>query len=87
MINLTHYLKKKLNSVIWRLLFKVYIDFVFKGKVMIDWKIDSWRKLPIKQVPEYNDLTKVNSVEKELSIRPPLVFAEEARRLRKGWLT
>ena len=50
---------------------------------MIDWKIDSWRKLPIKQVPEYNDLAKVNSVEKELSIRPPLVFAEEARRLRK----
>ena len=50
---------------------------------MIDWKIDSWRKLPIKQVPEYNDLTKVNNVEKELSIRPPLVFAEEARRLRK----
>ena len=37
---------------------------------MIDWKLDSWRKLPIKQVPEYSDLTKVNSVEKELSIRP-----------------
>ena len=28
---------------------------------MIDWKLDSWRKLPIKQVPEYNDLAKVNS--------------------------
>ena len=41
------------------------------------------RDSPIKQVPEYNDLAKVNSVEKELSIRPPLVFAEEARRLRK----
>ena len=50
---------------------------------MIEWKIDSWRELPIKQVPEYSDLTKVTSVEKELSIRPPLVFAEEARRLRK----
>ena len=50
---------------------------------MIDWKLDSWRKLPIRQVPEYSDLAKVNSVEKELSIRPPLVFAEEARRLRK----
>ena len=32
---------------------------------MIDWKLDSWRKLPIKQVPEYNDLAKVNSVEKD----------------------
>ena len=50
---------------------------------MIDWKIDSWRKFPIKQVPEYSDMDKVASVEKELSIRPPLVFAEEARRLRK----
>ena len=50
---------------------------------MIDWKIDSWRKLPIKQVPEYSDFTKVTIVEKELSNRSPLVFAEEARRLRK----
>jgi 3-deoxy-7-phosphoheptulonate synthase len=50
---------------------------------MIDWKIDSWRQFPIKQVPEYSDKSSVEKVEKELSIRPPLVFAEEARRLRK----
>ena len=50
---------------------------------MIDWKIDSWRQFPIKQVPEYSDKSGVEKVEKELSIRPPLVFAEEARRLRK----
>jgi 3-deoxy-7-phosphoheptulonate synthase len=50
---------------------------------MIDWQIDSWRKFPIKQVPEYNDQDQVTKVENELSIRPPLVFAEEARRLRK----
>ena len=50
---------------------------------MIDWKIDSWRQFPIKQVPEYSDLSSVTTVEKELSVRPPLVFAEEARRLRK----
>ena len=56
---------------------------LFRGKKMIDWKIDSWRKLPIKQVPEYSDMARVNSVEQELSVRPPLVFAEEARRLRK----
>jgi len=50
---------------------------------MIDWKTDSWRKFPIKQVPEYSNISNVALVEKELSIRPPLVFAEEARRLRK----
>jgi 3-deoxy-7-phosphoheptulonate synthase len=50
---------------------------------MINWKIDSWRQFPIKQVPEYSDLSNVTRVEKELSVRPPLVFAEEARRLRK----
>ena len=50
---------------------------------MIDWKIDSWRQFPIKQVPEYSDVSSVTRVEKELSVRPPLVFAEEARRLRK----
>ena len=50
---------------------------------MIDWQIDSWRKLPIKQVPEYDDQNHITQVEKELSIRPPLVFAEEVRRLRK----
>ena len=50
---------------------------------MVDWKIDSWRNFPIKQVPEYSDVSKVESVENELSTRPPLVFAEEARRLRK----
>ena len=33
---------------------------------MIDWKIDSWRKFPIKQVPEYSDMARVNSVEHEL---------------------
>jgi 3-deoxy-D-arabino-heptulosonate 7-phosphate (DAHP) synthase class II len=50
---------------------------------MIDWQIDSWRKFPIKQVPEYSDQNHITKVENELSIRPPLVFAEEARRLRK----
>ena len=50
---------------------------------MVDWSVDSWRNFPIKQVPEYNDKDKVIKVENELSLRPPLVFAEEARRLRK----
>ena len=47
------------------------------------WTIDSWQKYPIKQVPTYNDGNELKNVEDELSLRPPLVFAEEVRRLRR----
>ena len=47
------------------------------------WTIDSWQNYPIKQVPTYNDGNKLKNVEDELSLRPPLVFAEEVRRLRR----
>ena len=47
------------------------------------WTIDSWQNYPIKQVPTYNDLNSLKNVEHELSLRPPLVFAEEVRRLRR----
>ena len=50
---------------------------------MVDWSVNSWRNFPIRQVPEYSDKDNVVTVEKELSLIPPLVFAEEARRLRK----
>lgn len=47
------------------------------------WSINSWQGFPIKQVPEYKDKKKLLETEKELSKRPPLVFAEEVRRLRR----
>ena len=50
---------------------------------MVDWSVNSWRNFPIRQVTEYSDKDNVVTVEKELSLIPPLVFAEEARRLRK----
>ena len=50
------------------------------------WTIDSWQNYPIKQVPTYNDGIELKNVEDELSLRPPLVFAEEVRRLRKDLL-
>ncbi|MEA3315333.1 MAG: 3-deoxy-7-phosphoheptulonate synthase class II [Campylobacterota bacterium] len=46
------------------------------------WTPDSWRDFPIKQQPIYNDMEKVKEVEKELSSYPPLIFAQEARRLK-----
>jgi 3-deoxy-7-phosphoheptulonate synthase len=49
------------------------------GKI---WTPDSWRDFPIKQQPKYDDLKKLKKVEKELSSYPPLIFAEEARKLK-----
>ncbi|MFL2834242.1 MAG: class II 3-deoxy-7-phosphoheptulonate synthase [Alphaproteobacteria bacterium] len=48
------------------------------------WSKDSWRMKPVIQVPEYDDLSKLKKVEDRLSSYPPLVFAGEARRLKKN---
>ncbi len=47
------------------------------------WTPDSWRKKPIQQAPEYPDQARLAEVEKQLSTFPPLVFAGEARRLKR----
>ncbi|WP_033069191.1 class II 3-deoxy-7-phosphoheptulonate synthase [Thalassospira australica] len=47
------------------------------------WSIDSWRNLPIKQVPSYPDAQALKAVEQELGSYPPLVFAGEARALKE----
>ena len=46
------------------------------------WSPNSWRDLPILQVPEYPDAGKVTAVEQKLAAMPPLVFAGEAQSLR-----
>ena len=48
------------------------------------WSPDSWRKKPIVQVPEYPDPQALADVEKQLATFPPLVFAGEARNLKKA---
>jgi 3-deoxy-7-phosphoheptulonate synthase len=48
-----------------------------------NWTPDSWRSMPIRQVPTYPNESKLVSVEAELRNLPPLVFAGEARRLKK----
>ena len=45
------------------------------------WAPDSWRGLPIRQVPGYSDEGALARVEETLHNFPPLVFAGEARRL------
>ncbi|MEH6496476.1 MAG: 3-deoxy-7-phosphoheptulonate synthase class II [Pseudomonas marincola] len=47
------------------------------------WTPDSWKSKPVRQVPTYTDEAAVKSVEDELGIFPPLVFAGEARLLKK----
>src|ERR671912_1575689 len=47
------------------------------------WTPDSWRNKPIQQVPAYPDLEVLGNVEQQLAGFPPLVFAGEARKLKK----
>ena len=47
------------------------------------WTLDSWRTKPIVQVPEYPDAKALADVEKQLATFPPLVFAGEARELKR----
>lgn len=47
------------------------------------WAPDSWRSFPAKQLPHYPDANALKAVEQRLSNFPPLVFAGEARRLKK----
>lgn len=47
------------------------------------WTRDSWRNKPAMQMPNYPDTAKVAEVEKYLADQPPLVFAGEARALKK----
>src|SRR3954452_9109863 len=48
------------------------------------WTPDSWRGKPIVQVPQYPDAAKLTAVEAKLASFPPLVFAGEARNLKKS---
>src|SRR5947209_11466593 len=47
-----------------------------------EWSPQSWRGLPIRQVPGYADEAALGRVEETLHRYPPLVFAGEARRLK-----
>ena len=47
------------------------------------WSPDSWRNKPIVQVPDYPDAQALKDVESKLATYPPLVFAGEARALKK----
>ena len=47
------------------------------------WAPDSWRSFPIAQQPNYPDAAELQAAEAAIARQPPLVFAEEARELRR----
>ena len=47
------------------------------------WTPRSWRGKPIQQAPDYTDPAALAAVERQLASFPPLVFAGEARKLKK----
>ena len=49
-----------------------------------NWKMDSWRGKPAQQVPDYPDAAILADTERQLAGFPPLVFAGEARKLKKA---
>ena len=51
---------------------------------MAKWSPDSWRSKPRLQMPDYPDQKALGDVEAQLATFPPLVFAGEARNLKKA---
>lgn len=47
------------------------------------WSPETWRSKPVLQVPDYPDQDGLESVEEQLATFPPLVFAGEARELKR----
>ncbi|MDB2384449.1 3-deoxy-7-phosphoheptulonate synthase class II [Endozoicomonas sp.] len=50
---------------------------------MKQWRVDSWRDMPVLQQPEYPNPEHLQQVERTLVGMPPLVFAGEVRELRR----
>jgi 3-deoxy-7-phosphoheptulonate synthase len=48
------------------------------------WTPESWRRKPIVQLPQYPDAAQLAATEARLATFPPLVFAGEARNLKKS---
>src|SRR5262250_3901058 len=48
------------------------------------WTPESWRSKPVLQMPQYPDANALADVEAQLATFPPLVFAGEARNLKKA---
>ena len=52
--------------------------------MVASWTPDTWRSKPIQQVPDYPSANALADVEAKLATFPPLVFAGEARQLKRS---
>ncbi len=50
---------------------------------MVEWQPDSWRNKTVSQIPDYPDQEHLRQVENEIALFPPLIFAGEARNLKR----
>src|SRR5262245_14976651 len=64
--------------------YRAYTSGATRISVMKNWTPDSWRDKPILQVPKYPEPEKLAEVETTLRNFPPLVFAGEARSLKRN---
>src|SRR5688572_27337944 len=55
----------------------------WRKPIMTAWTPDSWRSRPVQQVPVYPDSARLAQIEERLRGFPPLVFAGEARKLKR----
>src|SRR5687767_14808982 len=56
---------------------------MWRKKMTTPWTPDTWRSRPARQVPDYPDASRLAQVEGRLQGFPPLVFAGEARKLKR----
>ena len=54
------------------------------GGIQANWSPSSWRAKPVEQSPTYPDAGALAAVERQLAGFPPLVFAGEARKLKRS---
>ncbi|MCA0900930.1 class II 3-deoxy-7-phosphoheptulonate synthase [Microbulbifer agarilyticus] len=62
---------------------EVEVEATVSESVVEPWDPASWRERTAHQQPKYRSASDVQAVEQQLSGYPPLVFAEEARELRR----
>ena len=53
---------------------------------MKNWKVNSWRKYPVKHVPTYGDEKELNNVLKELNFKKEKVFRDPRLIMFFSWL-
>ena len=54
----------------------------FNANSQLNWQLDSWRKLPIKQQPQYFSNLELAKAEAQLANFPPLVSIDEIEKLK-----